>query len=130
LFYTLKAWTLTTSYTNMIRWPYSGEQKTSFSLTEDLAAVARSSALPAVLLLQTQAQVDELQRLLYGHLPEGVHLQAQSSAGGTNKLVRNFGIHREVILLATAKTLLRLSEAHAGTHLPAATLVVASLPFE
>ncbi len=103
---------------------------TSAWAAEDLAAVARSSALPAVLLLQTQAQVDELQRLLYGHLPEGVHLQVQSSAGGTNKLVRNFGIHREVVLLATAKTLLRLSEAHAGTHLPAATLVVASLPFE
>lgn len=104
------------------------------SLNKQLIKVTNKESLPAVLLMGSQLTVKEFYEKNYSDLKEFSFLLAQSTSGGVNKLINNFEIHENSLLLATEKMILKYitSDATASGKdtLEVKTLVLTKLPFE
>ena len=68
-----------------------------------------SQTVPAVVLFHDPAQIKEFYKLYYSELKEKHAVFAQDYSGGSNKMLRNFGIRPSSILLVTPALLMRTS---------------------
>ena len=90
--------------------------------------------MPAAVLFVGQAQVKEFYEQNYRQLKSFSSLLAQYSSGGSNKIFRNFSIHKDSLLLATDKFVLKHLSAQNPVEpvgrLSVKTLILCRLPFE
>jgi hypothetical protein len=93
-----------------------------------------TSALPAALLFGTTSQVKDFYNKNFIKLKEQASVLAQNSSGGSNKLLRNFEINPNSLLIATDKFIIKNLSSGNGyvgiEQLPVKTLVLCHLPFE
>lgn len=96
--------------------------------------VSQSGALPAAILFHSPLAVKEFYDSYYQDLKKFASLSAQTNAGGSNKLFRNFSINPNGLLLATDRMVLRHLSAQAAVEpvssLKVKTLIICRLPFE
>lgn len=89
--------------------------------------------LPAAIILGSSLQVKEFYYKNYERLQKHAFVLAQTTTGGS-RILRNFSIHKDTLLLATGKFVLKsLNAPGAGSALgtlPVKTLVLGHLPFE
>lgn len=101
---------------------------------QKLLQVIKAENLPATILFGSQIAVKEFYEQNYQLLKEYAFLQAQSASGGSNKMLNNFSIHNNSLLLATDKFILKFISGNTSTaskgHLDVKTLVLGRLPFE
>jgi DNA polymerase III epsilon subunit-like protein len=90
--------------------------------------------LPAVVLFGSQLAVKEFYEAHYAELKEYAFLLAQSASGGSNKMLNNFDINQNSLLLATDKFILKYITGNTSSatkeNLEVKTLVLGHLPFE
>jgi DNA polymerase III epsilon subunit family exonuclease len=102
--------------------------------TEEILGVLKKDNLPAAVLFGSQMQVKDFFEANYKQLQEEAFLLNQSLSGGSNKLLRNFSIHKNSLLLATDKFILKSLSSTASNlvidNLEAKALVITKLPFE
>ena len=102
--------------------------------SEILNLVTKPGALPAVVLFASQSLVKDFYEQNYKELKTKATLLAQHSSGGSNKIFRNFSIHKDGLLLCTDKFILKhLSAVNAVepvSKLSAKTVILCRLPFE
>lgn len=94
---------------------------------------AAEANLPAAIILGSSLQVKEFYYKNYELLQKHAFVLAQTTSGG-NRIFRNFSIHKDTLLLATGRFVLKsLNARSAGSalgSLPVKTLVLGHLPFE
>lgn len=97
-----------------------------------LEALVEGLPLPAAVLLPGQLQVKELHDLSYEKLQERAFLLVQSTGGSVSRLVRNFSIHDNSLLIASGRGMLKYLDAGAKPVRAAAarSLVIAGIPFD
>jgi DNA polymerase III epsilon subunit-like protein len=102
--------------------------------SEELFAILSNAELPAAVLFGNVTQVKEFYDQYYQTLKERAFLLAQSNSGGSNKMFHNFTIHKNSLLLATGKFILKhltsSSSIDPVDHVAVKTLIVCNLPFE
>ncbi len=99
-------------------------------LTEpDASKLIKAKSLPAVVLFPNSASVKNFYHTNYQRLQEDAFVLAQLGAGNS-RLLRNFGIHPNSLLLATDKFILKYSTGLIGLGTNIKTLVIGRLPFE
>jgi exonuclease len=82
-----------------------------------------SEYLPAVLLFTHPSEARDFYDRNYSHLKSFAQVFAQGYSGGSNKILRNFGIRPASILIATGNFIIRN-----GRPLGAKTLIIQGLP--
>lgn len=102
---------------------------------EDYLALLNSEkTIQTALLMPNPSQVKEFYEANYQTLKQKTALLVQSHTGGSNKLLRNFTINPNSLLLATDKFILKAlssnSQVEQVESLPVKTLVISRLPFE
>ena len=104
------------------------------STKEIMDIVSSEKALPAAVLFASPMQVREFYEENYQKLKEQASLLAQTSSGGSNKIFRNFSIHKNSLLLATDKFILKhltgQNVVEPISKLPVKTLILCRLPFD
>lgn len=90
---------------------------------EDILALIQTPTLPLVVLLPNKAEVRSFYDKHYSHLKTLGTVWAESYSGGSNKILRNFTIKRQSILLATPKFITRNDK-----QVAARTLIITALP--
>lgn len=89
---------------------------------------------PASVLFASPVMVKEFYEKNYEDLKQKVSLLAQTSYGGSNKLLRNFGINKNSLMLVTDKFILKSmvsgQAAQVVNKVPVKTLVICRLPFD
>ena len=131
--------------------PHSVKQKDLFSLLafahakiklkissssmseDDMLSLCAKSRLPSAILFGSALQVKEFHHKYHAQLNNHAFVLAQMGSGGS-KILRNFGIHKESILLASDKFVLKSIlpgvNGDIPQNLPVKTLGIAHLPFE
>jgi len=101
---------------------------------EDLIKFCNKDYLPAALILSSSLQVKTFYHQYHEALQKTAFVLAQSGSAGGSRILRNFSIHKESLLLASDKFILKsLIGKGAGAFLrslPVKTLVLGHLPFE
>ncbi len=92
----------------------------------NLMEVLGEGNLPAAVIMNSLSDIKELYNDHYDELKQYSNLYAQGYSGGTNKIVRNFGINPNSILLGTSNMLLGQSQ----RKLRAKVLVITDFPKE
>lgn len=100
---------------------------------EELLAFCEKACLPAVILMSTTSQIRDFYNQFYERLYKEAFVLIQGSSGG-GRILRNFSIHKDTLLLATGRLLLKSLRAEGAAaalnSLPVKTLVITHLPFE
>ncbi len=100
----------------------------------DIDECLSQSSLPATVLFGSQAMVKDFFEANYLNFQNYAFLLNQGLSGGSNKLLRNFSIHTNSLLLATDRFIIKHLSSHGTNHtvenLEAKTLVLTKLPFE
>lgn len=90
---------------------------------EDIMHLISGSSLPAVVLLPTKGEVRAFYDSHYSDLKQFATVWAESYSGGSNKILRNFSLKNNSLLLATPKFILRNER-----QIQAQTLIIVDLP--
>ncbi len=101
---------------------------------EELLGILREEDLPAVVLFQSALNAKQFYNQHYPELKKSASVFLQSSSGGSNKILRNFEINGNGLLLATDRFILKFMSNQGildtAQHLTIKTLVINRLPFE
>lgn len=101
---------------------------------KDVINLLNKDALPAAVLFGSTLRVKDFHEQYYQKLKEHAFLVTQNNSGGSNKMLHNFSIHENSLLLATGKFVLKHLGSGVGlspvTSLPVKTLIIGSLPFD
>ena len=81
---------------------------------------------PAALVMSNQTMLRDFYEENFKNLQEQFKVLAQSYSGGANKLIQNFTIHDNGLLIATDNFILKQS----GKHVAVKNLVLSRIPFE
>lgn len=101
---------------------------------ELMELVGKGKNLPAAVLFGSPTQVREFYEANYQNLKSASSLQVQNNSGGSNKILRNFSINNNGLLLCTDKFILKSltnqNPVETVNRLAVKTLVIGRLPFE
>lgn len=96
--------------------------------------ILNKKSLPGAVLFSSSLQVRDYYEQNFEKLKEQAAILAQSATGGGNKLLRNFGISKKSLLLATDKFILKQlnnsNQVDPVQSLQVNTLILNRLPFE
>ncbi|MDR3642343.1 MAG: exonuclease domain-containing protein [Candidatus Doudnabacteria bacterium] len=96
--------------------------------------ISDADVLPAAILFAGQVQVREFYDQTYQELKSFASLLVQNNSGGSNKIFRNFSIHKNSLLLCTDKFILKHLAAQNPVEpvgkLAVKRLIVCRLPFD
>jgi len=99
-----------------------------------LDIVTKAKNLPAAVLFSGPLQVKDFYEQNYEQLKQKAALLTQTAYGGSNKIFRNFSIHKNALLLATDKFVLKAltspNPVEPVSKLPVQTLILCRLPFD
>jgi len=102
--------------------------------SEDLTTILEQGSLSAAVLFGSSSQVKEYYENNYSKLQTYAFLLTQNASGGSNKIFHNFAIHKNSLLLATDKFILKFLASENAVQplqrLAVSTLIVGHLPFE
>ncbi len=108
-------------------------QGTSLPATELFAKLTNIST-PSAVLFGTVSQVKDFYEQYYKELSKNSFLVAQNNQSGSNRMFHNFSIHKNSLLLATGKFVLKhvfnSSSVDPVEHLAVKNLYICNLPFE
>jgi DNA polymerase III epsilon subunit-like protein len=107
----------------------------SAATEQDLLTILKNkNPWPAAILFASPVQVKEFYEHNYETLKQEVSLIAQTAYGGSNKILRNFAINKNSLMLVADKFLLKAivdsSAVEQVTKVAVKTLVICRLPFE
>ncbi len=91
-----------------------------------LLALLKSLETPAALILSNQTMLREFYEENFKDLQENFKVLAQGYSGGANKLIQNFDIHDNALLIATDNFILK----QIGKNLKVKNLILSRIPFE
>jgi hypothetical protein len=101
---------------------------------ELMELIGKGNNLPAAVLFGSSMQVRDFYEANYQNLKSVSSLQVQNNSGGSNKILRNFGINSDALLLCTDKFILKSltnqNPVETVNRLAVKTLVIGRLPFE
>lgn len=100
----------------------------------EIAEILDEERFPAAVLFGGGLQMKEFHENNYQNLKQKAFLHAQSQTGGSSKIFHNFSIHKNSLLLATDKFILKSINSLAAMEpvetLAVKTLILCHLPFE
>lgn len=105
----------------------SGTKKINLQIIDgDVFNLLQPEHLPAAAIMGSLQDIKDFYNANYDQLKQYASLYAQGYSGGSNKIIRNFGIKPESILLATSQLLLQQD----SRRITPKTLVITGFPHE
>lgn len=92
----------------------------------NLLKVIKSIELPAIVIFSTRSQVKEMYENFHAELKSFASLIAHGVTGGKNKVIKNFGINQNALLLASESLL----DQETGYSLYVKTLIISAYPVD
>lgn len=114
--------------------PVRFELSSASLIEEEIVKLVSKASLPAAMLFASPKPLAEFYERNYSTLKSYATLLAQNGSGGSGKLLNNFSINQNGLLLATDRFILKAINGNPASSRPSSlkvkTLVILRLPFE